>query len=99
MSVPRIAHVANLAAKWVAEGVTPSLAVLVARRGVVVLHEAYGRLAPALGALALARDAIFPLCSVTKPITATAIMILVEDGLLGLNRPVAEYIPEFAGEG
>src|SRR5262249_34224874 len=42
---------------------------------------------------------IFPLWSISKVITATAVMVLVEDGLLGLNRPVAEYIPEFVGEG
>jgi CubicO group peptidase (beta-lactamase class C family) len=47
----------------------------------------------------LPRDAIFPLQSLTKPITATAAMMLVEDGLLGLNRPVAEHVPEFTGEG
>lgn len=37
--------------------------------------------------------------SLTKPITATAAMLLVEDGLLGLQRPVSEYLPEFSGEG
>ena len=41
----------------------------------------------------------FPLASITKPITATAVMCLVEDGLVGLNRPVQEYVPEFVGEG
>src|SRR5262249_30260772 len=39
------------------------------------------------------------IASLTKPITATAAMCLVDDGRLGLNRPVAEYIPEFIGEG
>jgi CubicO group peptidase (beta-lactamase class C family) len=41
---------------------------------------------------------MFDLQSLGKPITATAIMLLVEDGLLGLNRPVVEYLPEFTGE-
>ena len=45
------------------------------------------------------RDTIYPLSSLTKPITATAAMLLVEDGLLGLQRPVSEYLPEFSGEG
>ena len=44
-------------------------------------------------------DSIFGTGSLTKPVTATAIMCLVEDGLLGLNRPVQEYVPEFVGEG
>jgi serine-type D-Ala-D-Ala carboxypeptidase len=73
--------------------------VLVARRGVIVLHEAFGVLTAEPDAPPLQRDTIFPIASVTKPVTATCVMILVEDGLLGLNRPVAEYIPEFVGEG
>ena len=35
----------------------------------------------------------------SKLFTITAAMILVEDGLLGLNRPVSTYIPEFTGDG
>jgi CubicO group peptidase (beta-lactamase class C family) len=44
-------------------------------------------------------DGIFPLGSISKVLTAAAIMCLVEDGLLGLNRPVQEYVPEFVGDG
>jgi CubicO group peptidase (beta-lactamase class C family) len=82
-----------------AQGITSALVILVARRGVVVLHEAFGRFTPDEASPPLARDTVYPLSSITKPITATAIMILVEDGLLGLNRPVSDYIPEFKGDG
>jgi CubicO group peptidase (beta-lactamase class C family) len=99
MDPTRVRLIAQRAEEWVNEGITPTLVVLVARRGVVVLHEAYGRLGPDSDAPALPRDALFPLVSISKPITATAAMILVEEGLLGLNRPVCEYLPEFAGEG
>jgi CubicO group peptidase (beta-lactamase class C family) len=99
MSARRVQHIAHLAQGWVERDITPSLVVLAARRGVIVLHEAFGYLGPEPDAPALTRDAIFPLTSISKPITATAAMVLVEDGLLGLNRPVAEYIPEFTGEG
>jgi CubicO group peptidase (beta-lactamase class C family) len=34
-----------------------------------------------------------------KPIIATAAMLLVEEGLLGLNRPVRDYLPELSGAG
>jgi CubicO group peptidase (beta-lactamase class C family) len=71
----------------------------VARKGVIVLHEAFGCLIPEPDSPPLKLDAIFPLTSISKPITATAAMMLVEDGLLGLNRPVQWYIPEFVGEG
>src|SRR3989442_9573880 len=99
MSARRVRHVGQLAAGWVAQGITPVLVILVARRGVVVLHEALGRLTPDDNAPPVKRDTIYPLTSLAKPITATAAMLLVEDGLLGLQRPVSEYLPEFCGEG
>ena len=99
MSARRIEHIRRLGAGWVERGEAASLALLVARRGVVVLHEAYGRLGPEPEAPPLPLDAIYPLASLTKPITATLVMCLVEDGLLGLNRPVQEYVPEFTGDG
>ena len=99
MSARRVRHVGQLAAGWVAQGITSALVILVARRGVVVLHEAFGRLTPDDDAPPVKRDTIYPLTSLTKPITAAAAMLLVEDGLLGLQRPVSEYLPEFRGEG
>ena len=95
----RIERVRDLCAGWVKSGHTPTLAVLVARRGVVVLHEAFGRLGPGEDSPPLRLDSIFPVSSIAKPITATAVMTLVEEGRLGLNRPVVDYIPEISGEG
>jgi CubicO group peptidase (beta-lactamase class C family) len=95
----RVAHVRDLCAGWVRDGHTPTLAVCVARRGVIVLHEAFGVLGPGADSPALRHDALFPVSSVTKPITATLVMQLVEDGLLGLNRPAKDYLPEISGEG
>jgi len=56
-------------------------------------------LGPEPDSSAVQKDTIFPLASLTKPIIATIAMILVEEGHLGLNRPVSFYIPEFTGEG
>ena len=42
------------------------------------------------------RDTIFRLASVTKPITAVAAMILVEECKLRLDDPVDEFLPELA---
>jgi CubicO group peptidase (beta-lactamase class C family) len=86
-------------ADWVEEGRSPSIIVLAARRGRIVLHEAFGVLGPDADSPPLRRDSVFPASSITKPMTATALMMLVEDGLVGLNRPVVEYIPELCGEG
>ena len=95
----RVARVRDLCARWVKEGHTPTLGVCVARRGFVVLHEAFGVLGPGSDAPPLEPDALFPIMSITKPITATLIMQLVEDGLLGLNRPAKDYLPELSGDG
>jgi CubicO group peptidase (beta-lactamase class C family) len=94
-----VQHARQLAASWVAEGITPALVVLAARRGVVFLHEAFGRLTPETESPALRPDSIYPVASLSKPVTATAVLCLVEDGLVGLDRLVRDYIPEFAGAG
>jgi len=41
-------------------------------------------------------DSIFQIASMTKPITAVGIMLLVEDGLLAISDPVQKYLPKFA---
>src|SRR5437016_5462109 len=42
-------------------------------------------------------DRIFLLASITKPMTATAVIILSDGGQLRLDDPVRKFIPEFAG--
>ena len=98
LDADRVARVRDLGARWVKEGHTPSLCVCVARRGVVALHEAWGVVGPEPDSAPLQLDTLFPIASVTKPITATLIMQLVEDGVLGLNRPAQDYLPEMSGE-
>jgi CubicO group peptidase (beta-lactamase class C family) len=75
-------------------GVAPGLVTLVSRDGEI--H------ADAIGAMALdggepmRRDTIFRIASITKPITAVAAMILVEEGILSLDAPVDAFLPELA---
>jgi CubicO group peptidase (beta-lactamase class C family) len=95
----RIDRARELCAGWVASGHTPALVALVARRGVIVLHEAFGKLRPEPDSPPVERNTIFPIMSITKPMVATLVMQLVEDGLLGLNRPLRDYLPEVTGEG
>jgi len=99
VSADRVNEVLEKAQGWVDEGIHPSLVILAARRGEIFLHEALGSLGTEDPSSQIKLNTIFPLASISKPITATAAMILVEEGLLGLNRPVRDYIPEFEGEG
>ena len=48
------------------------------------------------GAAPMARDTIFRIASITKPITAAAAMMLIEDGRIALDDPVAPWLPELA---
>ena len=95
MDPARVQRLRELAAGWVTNGDTPSLTVVVARRGVVVLHEAFGMLRYDDTAPTLLQDSIFPVASCSKVITAAAVMCLVEDGLIGLNRPFIDYLREW----
>jgi len=99
MSSARVRRVAELGREWVEREGIQAVLLLAARRGRVVLHEAFGRLTPEPDSPPLPKDAIFSLVSISKVVTATALMTLVEEGRVGLNRPVSSYIPEFRGEG
>ncbi|MEV8020354.1 serine hydrolase domain-containing protein [Streptomyces sp. NPDC086554] len=48
------------------------------------------------GSAPMARDSIFRIASITKPIVAAAVMMLVEDGRVALDDPVARWLPELA---
>ncbi len=73
----------------------PGAVLLVARRGKVAYFEAFGRRDPQADA-PMARDSIFRIYSMTKPLVSVAAMILVEEGRLSLDDPVSRYVPEFA---
>jgi len=72
----------------------PGLVALISRRGAEHVDAigtlAFDRAAP------MQRDTIFRLASVTKPITAVAAMILVEECKLRLDDPVDDFLPELA---
>jgi CubicO group peptidase (beta-lactamase class C family) len=67
---------------------------LVARRGHLIHFEAHG-LMDIESKKPMTKDALFRLASSSKPITAAAILILMEEGKLKLTDPVSKYIPEF----
>lgn len=78
----------------VASGAVPGAVALVAR-GARVDVRAIGS-AALEGPVTMARDSIFRIASITKPITAAAVMVLVEEGRVALDDPVDEWLPELA---
>jgi CubicO group peptidase (beta-lactamase class C family) len=80
-------------AGYVERGDLPGLVMLVSRHD-EVQADAIGRLA--FEGSPVTRDAIFRITSMTKPITAAAAMILVEEGMLGLDDPVDPWLPEIS---
>jgi uncharacterized protein YbbC (DUF1343 family) len=75
----------------------PGCVVVVGNADGVLFEKAYGlrSLIPERAAMTL--DTIFDLASLTKPVaTATSVMILVDQGKLALDEPVASYVTEFA---
>ena len=79
--------------RYVDDGSLPGAVGLVARDDQVEV-AVVGSVA--IGGGAMARDSIFRLASVTKPITAAAVMMLVEDGRVALDDPVDRWLPELA---
>ena len=70
----------------------------VARRGQVAHLSALGQM-DAERARPMREDAIFRIYSMTKPLTTTAFMMLVEEGLAALDDPVSKFIPEWKDMG
>ena len=86
----RLQNAFDLVAGQVGRGEVPSAVLAVANRAGLVRVEAFS------GADRATTDSIYLLASISKPITATAVMQLVERGLLVLSAPVQRYLPEFA---
>src|SRR5262245_3643676 len=68
---------------------------LVARRGQIVQHKAYG-MQDANSRAPMKLDTIARIYSMTKPVTGVAMMMLYEEGKWRPSDPIAKHIPEFA---
>ena len=80
-------------AEYVSDGSVPGAVGLVARGDQIEIAVVGSA---AVDGAPMARDSIFRLASITKPITAVAVMMLVEDGRIALHDPVDEWLPELA---
>jgi len=95
LSPVRLQRASDAFRREVDKGTVPGLTFMVARRGQIGWFDTIGRQAPASSA-PMAKDSIFRIYSMTKPIVSVGVMMLLEDGHFILNDPVAKFIPEFA---
>jgi len=93
-SSERLGRIKEAVQRQIDSGNVPGVVTLVARRGRVVHFEAHG-LNDVEAKKPMAKDAIFRLASMSKPIAATAVMMMIEEGKVRLNDPVSRFLPEF----
>ena len=79
----------------VAKGRVPGMAIQVSFRGRPWLAAGYGMADLQKGTRVVPDSTVFRIASISKPITATALARLVEDGVLQLDEDVRTYVPEF----
>ena len=93
-SSERLARIAPfLKQRYIDSGKLPCAQVQVWRRGHLAYETTLG-LADRERGKPLKADSLFRIYSMTKPVTSVAFMMLVEEGLVALDEPVAKYIPE-----
>lgn len=94
MSAQRLARIDSMCLQAIAKGEVPGMVALVARHGKIVYYKAFGMADNAAGRV-LKKDDIFRIASQTKAVTATAVMMLWEEGKFDLDDPISNFIPEF----
>ncbi len=94
MSPERLAKIDVMLSEEVNDGNIPGVVALIARKGKIVLYKAYG-IGNGETKQPLEKEAIFRIASQTKAITATAVMMLWEEGKFQLDDKISKYIPEF----
>ena len=89
----------RLMQQGVTQRIFPGAVLLIAGGGEVLWHRAYG-MADLFRARPMEVKTVFDLASLTKPLaTALAVMLLIQQGRLTLDRPCGEYLPPFHSAG
>jgi CubicO group peptidase (beta-lactamase class C family) len=97
LSSERLQRVHQMIQRHIDAGDISGAVTLVARKGRIAHFEAHG-LMDIESQKPMAKDAIFRIASMSKVVTGTAIMMLVEEGKIRLTDPVSKFIPEFRGQ-
>ncbi|HYI36377.1 MAG TPA: serine hydrolase domain-containing protein [Thermoleophilaceae bacterium] len=102
LSRDRVEQIWRDAVTWYRSGVHPAMQVCVRRHGLVVLDRAIGHARgngpgdpPDAGKVPVATDTPFCVYSASKAVTAFVVHGLIEQGKVGLDEPVADYIPGY----
>jgi len=93
-STERLARIHETVTRHIEQKDVSGAVTLVARRGKIVHFEAQG-LADIDGKKPMMKDSIFRLASMSKPITAVAVLMMMEEGKIRLSDRVSTFIPEF----
>ena len=99
MSANRLESVERIVSRGIDAGGYPGAAVIVGRKGGVVLQRGLGRLSWSTESSPVSPDtSIYDVASLTKVVgTTAAIMALYDDGKIKLDAPVTRYLPQFTG--
>jgi CubicO group peptidase (beta-lactamase class C family) len=95
-SPERLARIDAVMEKAVADGVMAGGQGMIARNGKLVYNHTWG-MADREAGKPMSPDALYRIYSMTKPITAVALMMLYEEGLFLLEDPIGNYLPELQG--
>ena len=96
LSSERLKRISELMDRRIKAGDIAGAVTIVARRGRIAHFEAQG-LVDLESKKPMAKDALFRIASMSKPVTGVAILMLVEEGKIRLTDPVSKFIPEFRG--
>jgi len=96
MDVQKLARIPARMREFVDRGTIAGAVTLVARHGAIASLEAVG-MQDLEAKKPMRTDTIFQTMSMTKPVTAVALMMLVEEGRVSLSEPLEKYLPEFRG--
>jgi CubicO group peptidase (beta-lactamase class C family) len=95
MSSERLQRVGDRVQEYIDAGQVAGAVTLIAREGRVVHLEAHGHRDREAN-IPMTTDDLFVIMSMTKPIAATALMMLHEEGRFMLNDPISRWLPEFS---
>ena len=96
LSASRLSHIHTAMQSYVEQGKLPGAITILARRGEIAHAECFGMMDIESGK-PMRLDTLFPIFSMTKPVTSVAVMMLYEEGHFQLLDPISKFLPEFKG--